>query len=252
MGDPGLGRGEDPEGAGFCPACPPLKAAEERAWENQVAPAPGGDLDLTLTLRNKRLRRGKQQGHMNSPGVVRVRCIRWVPACPKCSLCPGGHHSPSPSPSRAPPAPLGDSVYLGSGPWRRQRPHPPSPASEQCLHTQPSRTEGLLETRPQQVEASRVSASSNPPKGTPPTPPAVPLQRSPPPSLRHVLAPDQHFPGLSYSHPTLRGSPPPAPPASRPAPCTSLHPGWESQARVHSETGLRGPETGLSARASWF
>lgn len=75
-----------------------------------------------------------------------------------------GHHSPSPSPSRAPPAPLGDSVYLGSGPRRRQRPHPPSPVSEQCLHTQPSRTEGLLETRPQQVEASGVSASRNPPR----------------------------------------------------------------------------------------
>lgn len=45
---------------------------------------------------------------------------------------------------------------------RRERPHPPSPATEQCPHPQPSRTEGLLETRRQQVEASRVSASGNP------------------------------------------------------------------------------------------
>lgn len=51
-----------------------------------------------------------------------------------------------------------------------------------------------------------------PPKCTPPTLPAVALQRSLPPSLRHVLAPDQHVPGLSYSHPTSRGSPPPATP----------------------------------------
>lgn len=85
MGDAGLrwGAGEDPEGVGFCPVCLPFKA-EERAWENQVAPAPGDDCDLTLTLRNKELRGGEQQGHMNSPGVVRVRCIR-APACPKCS-----------------------------------------------------------------------------------------------------------------------------------------------------------------------
>lgn len=45
---------------------------------------------------------------------------------------------------------------------RRERPHPPSPATEQCPHPQPSRTEGLLETRHQQVEASRISASGNP------------------------------------------------------------------------------------------
>lgn len=55
------GGGEDPEGVGFCPACPPLKVAEERAWENQVAPATRDDLDLTLTLRNKTLRRGNSR-----------------------------------------------------------------------------------------------------------------------------------------------------------------------------------------------
>lgn len=82
MGDAGLGGGggEDPEGVDFCPACPPFKAAEERAWENQVAPAPGDDLNLTLTLRNKELKTGEQQGHMNSPGVVRAGALEPQPA----------------------------------------------------------------------------------------------------------------------------------------------------------------------------
>lgn len=40
---------ENPEGLGFCPAHPPLKAAGEGVWEGQEAPVPGDGLGLTLT-----------------------------------------------------------------------------------------------------------------------------------------------------------------------------------------------------------
>lgn len=130
--DPGNGRcragggGEDPEGVGFCPACPPFKAAEERAGENQVAPAPGDDLDLTLTLRNKELKRGEQQGHMNSPGVVRVWCVR-APACPKCSWCPGAPR-PLPRPLPSPTNSLGGQRV----PWKQPTEKTASTPTQPC------------------------------------------------------------------------------------------------------------------------
>lgn len=160
-------------------------------------------------------------------------------------------------PLTSPAAPWEDNAYLGSG---LQSPHPPGPATEQHATTPhpPSPARGQRNSgdwTPASGGGGNGPASSSPPSATAPTLPAVPLQRSRPPSLRHalsLLSPDQPIPGLSCSllRPTA-----PSPsarqlsPSLKAPPCTSPHPGQDSKASIlwgpagrREERGQEGPQ----------
>lgn len=174
---------------------------------------------------------------------------------------------PSPCPSRAPQLPGRTMRTLEVA--CRVHTHPALPLSNMPPPPTPEPSTGTEELRrldPSKWRGGKGPASSSPPSATPPTLPAVPLQRSRPPSLRYalsLLSPDRPVPGLSFSLLRPKAPSPSArqlSPSLKAPPCTSPHPGQDSKASIHSKTGLWGPagggrsgaETGLSAPSSWF